>query len=43
MEYKLKCPRCGYQYKVVTIEPAVWEICPICGLSKPIEEFIWDK
>jgi len=41
--YKLRCPRCGYTYKVNCPNLPEWEICPICGYSAPFEEFHYEE
>jgi len=42
MEYKLKCPQCGYHYWIKTLEPKEYELCPICGCLRRIEDFIME-
>lgn len=42
-EYRCKCPACGYRYGVIAISEQDWELCPICGCSKPFHEFVERK
>lgn len=37
--YRLRCPRCGYTYKVDCPNLPEWELCPTCGYSAPFDEF----
>ena len=42
-EYQRKCPDRGYHYQLVSISEQDWEICPICGCSKPFSDFVERK
>lgn len=36
---RMKC-RCGYTYTILVFSVPVYEICPVCGHSAPIAEFL---
>ena len=36
---RMKC-RCGYTYTILVFSVPVYEICPVCGYSAPIAEFL---
>jgi len=40
MQYKLKCPECGYSYTVELLERYEYESCPVCGHNGKFESFI---
>jgi predicted RNA-binding Zn-ribbon protein involved in translation (DUF1610 family) len=41
--YKMKCPQCGYTYKVETDKRYSMELCPNCGYSDKFNRFIQEE
>ena len=39
IDYKCRCPGCGYTYTISTYELPRYERCPICGHNGDFKEF----
>jgi len=40
--YGMKCPKCGYTYRVKLLMKCEVERCPICGYKAKFEEFVME-